>query len=142
MDAGWAEAELDAEWRTFLKLAAKSWKADAAVMRLKAPSGAWALGRVGSGAPGMDEVAALELELGPTPVLERDLSAPGAWPFLRELGWGSAAALPIPEGETASGSLWLFSLAPAPRTTTTWRPSPFCRNRPPTSTVSRGNWAA
>ncbi len=114
MDAGWAEAELDPEWLTFLKLAMKSWKADAAALRLKTLSGVWALGRTGSGAPGMEDVAALERELGGDPILQRDLSEPGAWPLLRELGWGSVAALPIPEGESATGSLWLFSTAPRP----------------------------
>ncbi len=112
MDARWAEADLDPEWLSFLNLAAKSWKADAAALRLKLPSGAWALGRVGADAPGMDEVAALELELTGPAALEGDLRASKEWTALSGQGWRSLAAFLIPEGDEAAGSLWLFRAEP------------------------------
>ena len=108
MDARWAEADLDPEWRTFLRLAAKSWKADAAVLRLKTPSGAWALGRLGADAPGMEEVAEWEVALGPSQAMEGDLSASETWKALQDRGWLAFAAVSIPGEEGPAGSLWLF----------------------------------
>jgi diguanylate cyclase (GGDEF)-like protein/PAS domain S-box-containing protein len=111
MDARWAEAELDKEWSGFLRLAAKSWKADAAALRLKLPSGAWALGRVGLDAPDMEEVEAWEAGLDAPWILLPDLDPGGGWAPLKEKGWRSLAAISIPDGgdEGAVGSLWLLN---------------------------------
>jgi diguanylate cyclase (GGDEF)-like protein/PAS domain S-box-containing protein len=114
MDARWAEAELDQEWSGFLRLAAKSWRADAAVLRLKQPNGAWALGRVGMEAPAMDEVEALEAGLDMPWILVPDLDGAGTWAPLKEKGWRSLAALSITEEDGLAGSLWLLGSAPRP----------------------------
>ncbi|HXC16283.1 MAG TPA: sensor domain-containing diguanylate cyclase [Holophagaceae bacterium] len=112
MDAGWADAELDKEWSSFLRLAAKSWKADTAVLRLKLPSGAWALGRMGMDAPAMDEVEALEPDLDGPWTFIPDLQGAEGWAPLKQRGWRSLAAIAITDEAGAAGSLWLLSSEP------------------------------
>jgi diguanylate cyclase (GGDEF)-like protein/PAS domain S-box-containing protein len=112
MDARWAEAELDKEWSSFLRLAAKSWKAEAAALRLKLPSGAWALGRVGLDAPVMEEVETLEAELDAPLVWMPDLARSEGWTALKEKGWRSLAAISIQDEDGAAGSLWLLGSGP------------------------------
>lgn len=108
MDARWAEAELDKEWTGFLRLAAKSWKAEAAVLRLKLPSGAWALGRVGLNAPAMDEVEAWEAELDAPWVYLPNLGKHEGWAPLQDMGWRSLAAVTLSDAGGIIGSLWLL----------------------------------
>ena len=105
MDARWAEAELPKEWTDFLRLAAKTWKADAAALRLRLPNGTWALGREGLAAPDMTEMEALEAELEGGCRLLPDLAA---CPALGEQGWRFAAGLRVSGGEESAGSLWLL----------------------------------
>src|SRR6185437_12668689 len=112
MDARWAEAELDKEWGTFLLLAAKSWKADAAALRMRLPNGAWALGRAGLNAPDMGEVEALEAALGAPLAQVPDLARDGDWAPLKEKGWRSLAALSLTDEEGPAGSLWLLGSEP------------------------------
>ena len=111
MDARWAEAELDKEWATFLRLAAKNWKAEAAALRLKLPNGTWALGREGMDAPAMDEVEALEPGLAGSWTLVRDLVQAESWAPLREKGWRFLAAFSITDEDGSVGSLWLLGSA-------------------------------
>jgi diguanylate cyclase (GGDEF)-like protein/PAS domain S-box-containing protein len=112
MDARWAEAELPAEWETFLRLAGKTWKADAAALRLKLSNGSWALGREGLGAPDMAQVEAWEDRLREGCLLIPDLAMEATWPGLHGQGWRFVAALPVlSEGEPA-GSLWLLGREP------------------------------
>ena len=113
MDARWAEAELPKEWEDFLRLAAKSWKVDAAALRLRLPNGSSALGRTGLGAPNLGEVEALEAELGVACRLIPDLTASQGWEAAQEGGWRFLAALPIfGEPGALEGSLWLLGRAP------------------------------
>ncbi|HEU4951367.1 MAG TPA: sensor domain-containing diguanylate cyclase [Holophagaceae bacterium] len=114
MDARWAEAELDREWLAFLRLAARTWKADAAALRLRLPNGTWALGREGLAAPAMDEVEVLEGALPGPWALAADLGAAEAphWGPLRAKGWGFAAAVAITDGQDPAGSLWLLGDGP------------------------------
>ena len=111
MDARWAEAELPKEWADFLRLAARTWKADAAALRLKLPSGSWALGREGMDAPDMGEVEALEPSLEGGPLLLADLSGEEGWSALKAQGWRFAAAFRI-AGDESAGSLWLLGREP------------------------------
>src|SRR5690348_7955318 len=112
MDAGWADADLDKEWSSFLRLAAKSWKAEAAALRLKLPSGAWALGRVGLDTPVMDEVEAMEAGLDGPWTFVPDLDQADGWAPLKEKGWRSLAAIAITDEAGAAGSLWLLGSEP------------------------------
>ena len=108
MDARWAEAELPKEWEDFMRLAAKSWKVEAAALRLKLSNGSWALGREGLGAPDMAEVEAWEPGLAGGCVLLPDLAAEAEWAAPKEQGWRFLAGLVISDGGEAAGSLWLM----------------------------------
>ncbi|MBS1767031.1 MAG: diguanylate cyclase [Acidobacteria bacterium] len=112
MDARWAEAELPKEWADFLRLAAKTWKVDAAALRLQLSNGASALGQEGGRAPSLAQVEAWEPRLGDGASFVPDLHLEEGWPVLREAGWRSVAAFAITGEEGVAGSLWLLGSEP------------------------------
>src|SRR5690349_19905164 len=105
MYAGWADMNLYKKWTSILRLTAKSWKVEAAALRLKLPSGAWALGRVGLDTPVMDQVEAMEEGFDGPWTFVPDLDQADGWVPLKEKGWRSLAAIAITDEAGAAGSL-------------------------------------